>query len=321
MAERRVGRHRHAPQLDARREGLQEVLWRECPQRIVERDDQDAVRARAGQTFAGDLRGQEARDSGAGPDDLVGVRLEDHRDRARRPLACGPSRGVQQMPVPSVHAVEDAERHDGRPDGRDVQRHSSGVLRNDLLGTELAAAQRPDADQLTRLVEDLDPPVRCVIDGLCRTVHEAPRGVGTQRQGRQREQRTHWPHGLCQATLGGERLEPVGRERVLRKQPRGFRAAQSVEMSAGAQPLAKVARDRPDVGARRAAQVDPDVQPTLARAHLEHVDRVDRDGPRREIDRLPRACRSVRRATRDLPSAERRRPLFEGADESRSAHR
>ena len=66
----------------------------------------------------------------------------------------------------------------------------------------------------------------------------------------------------------------------------------------------------------RAAKIDPDVQPSLARADFEHLDRVDRDGARREIDRFTRPRGPVGGAAGDLPGAERRRPLLERADES-----
>ena len=219
----------------------------------------------------------------------------------RRRSRAAAGRGVEEVPVPAMHAVEDAERHDGRPDGRDVERHSLRVLRQRPSRAEARRRQRPDADQLARLVEDLDAGRRrAVVDRLRRAVHEAP--APRRSRATRPAAGSSAPTGstrLGQPTLGGERLEPVGRERVLRAQAGGLGAAQGVEVAAAC-PAARRGRARSTgrrCPARSAGRRGRPASPRR-RVIVEHVDRVDRDRPRREIDRLTRARRAVGRATR-----------------------
>ena len=246
------------------RERVQEVLRREGPKLVVEPDDHDVVCAGRREALTGELRGKEARDPGAGPDDLLGVWLEDDRDRARLPLTSGARRGLQEMPVAAMHPVEDAERHDGRPDRRDVELHASGPCGTTFSGRSSPPAREPTPISSPACVEDLDAPRCAIVVGLRRAVHEAPRGVGIQRHRRQREQLTNRPHRLGQSTLGRQRLEPIWRERVLRQQAGSLRATQGVEMGSGPEPLAEVAGDRPDIGARARSE-DRSGRPAIPR--------------------------------------------------------
>ena len=216
-----------------------------------------------------------------------------------------------------MHAVEHAERHHRRPDGRDVEPHpppSVGMTfsgRSSPPASEPTPSRRPASSRT--LTRPGDPSSRDWAEPWAkRQAASAPRetaGSGSSS-----------PTGRSASSSRPSPASTSSRSGVMPSSTR--RPAASVRLRACRCPpqlelRAEVARDRAHVRAGAAAQVDPDVEPAVPRAHVQQVDRVDRDRPRRQRDRLPGAGGAVRGATAELPRAERRRPLVEGADEAR----
>ena len=141
-----------------------------------------------------------------------------------------------------------------QPEGR----HRSRLARQDLLRLQHAGPHRADAEQLVTgehrvpsVGATLAPELRCgpVREGTCR--------FGLERDARHRQQRSDRENGVRQPPLAGECLEPLGRDRVVGVQAGGLRATQRRKVATAAETIAKVAGQRPHVGSRVAAQVDP----------------------------------------------------------------
>ena len=132
-----------------------------------------------------------------------------------------------------------------------VEPHAPGSSGRTFSGRSSPARHGADADQLPRLVDDLDAADAPSASGWAAPWTKRHAASESQRDRRQRQERANRPDGLRQPSLGGQRLEPLGRERVVHAQAGRLGATQGVEVAAAAQPLAEVAGDRPHVGSRR----------------------------------------------------------------------
>src|SRR6188768_261778 len=85
-----------------------------------------------------------------------------------------------------------------------------------LLGPQLPTHERSDTDEPLGGVEDLHPGrVGRFADRLGRAVHESPRGIGRQRDGRQRQQAVDGEDRVGQATLTRKAFELVWTDAVV----------------------------------------------------------------------------------------------------------
>src|SRR5438270_901326 len=111
-----------------------------------------------------------------------------------------------------------------------------------------------------------------------------------------------------------ERLQGVERVRVAHVERSRSRAAQRGEVRAAAEGRADRLRQGPDVGALAAANVDG---PGVA-VSLDHVERVQDDGPRRALDLDARSRIRIERAALVLQRGMHGWALLAGPDEARA---
>jgi hypothetical protein len=85
------------------------------------------------------------------------------------------------------------------------------------------------------------------------------------------------------AARGSDSIERVG---ILQAERPARRSRQRAQVGARADPHAEVPRDRPDVGARRAGDLDHAIGSPVPVVPLRELDAVDRDRSGRELGRL-----------------------------------
>ena len=143
-----------------------------------------------------------------------------------------------------------------------------------------------------------------------------PVGVGCiQLQVWQWQQIPYREQLAVEAALGRERLQPPWRDGIVRAERTNGRPAQRLEVAAASEPLAKIACDRANVGARATSDVDSHVDVLGLPLDIEQVDGVDGHGARAELDRFTAACQAVGWATAHLARRERWRHLLERSNE------
>ncbi len=330
-----LGGHDQRPQRDRRRQVAQELLGGALAQRRVEPDQQRVIDAKRPDPLHHDRRRRQARHAGARVDHLVGVRIEDQRHGRRAELRRGRHRRAQQGLMSAMDAVEDAHAHRRRPDRRQAAQvrgaaldrgHAAPVVASTFSGWSCPAVTEPTPSSWSALSSttrrpSVPPASLAPASDDARAVAEALRiGVGEVHP-RQRQEVGHRQHGLGQPAGIAQRLELLGRHRVLHAEPGRLGAPQGQQVPATAQRLPQVARDRADVGARSAMQVDGDVHPAVATRDGPQVEGMDRDLPRGEHQCLAGARGPVCGAPAQLASGKGRRQLIEAAHEGRECRR